>query len=68
MCGAALGVGGLGTVAGSALGIVGTIIGTMGGFALRMRLSNIFGRDLPATLMEDAVAITGALLIVALAG
>jgi uncharacterized membrane protein len=66
LCGAALGIVGLGAVAGSVLGIAGAVIGTIGGFALRIRLATAFGRDTPAALLEDVVAITGALLIVAL--
>jgi len=46
-------------------GIVGAIIGTYGGAAVRARLATSFGRDLPAALIEDAVAVVGALLIVA---
>ncbi|TCL75687.1 DUF4126 family protein [Rhizobium sp. BK251] len=44
-------------------GIVGAIVGTLGGSALRARLAASFGRDRPAALIEDAVAIIGALLI-----
>jgi len=63
LCGAAIGapVGtfGLGLVAGAA----GAIVGTFGGHAVRLRLAQAFGRDLPAALIEDVVAITAALLI-----
>lgn len=44
-------------------GIVGAIVGTLGGSALRARLAASFGQDRPAALIEDAVAIIGALLI-----
>jgi uncharacterized membrane protein len=46
-------------------GVIGAVIGTFGGAALRARLAAGFGRDRPAALIEDAVAILGAALIVA---
>ncbi|PZU09126.1 DUF4126 domain-containing protein [Sphingomonas sp.] len=46
-------------------GIVGAIIGTLGGAAARGALARRFGSDRPAALIEDAVAIVGAFLIVA---
>ena len=46
-------------------GVVGAVIGTLGGRAVRGRLAASFGRDLPAALIEDAVAIGGAFLIMA---
>jgi uncharacterized membrane protein len=49
---------------GVALGIVGAVIGTYGGAAARARLARAFGRDRPAALVEDIVAIVGAALIV----
>ena len=36
----------------------------LGGKAFRARLAKSFGRDAPAALIEDAVAIAGAVLIV----
>jgi uncharacterized membrane protein len=45
-------------------GIVGAVVGTLGGRACRARLANAFGSDRPAALIEDAVAIAGAFLIV----
>jgi uncharacterized membrane protein len=44
------------------LGIIGAVIGTLGGFEVRRRLATAFGRDLPAGLLEDAVAIVVGLL------
>ena len=60
----------MGTLGGSLLiglvaGAVGAVIGTYGGAAARASLGATFGRDLPAALIEDAVAIAGALVIVA---
>jgi uncharacterized membrane protein len=46
-------------------GVVGAVMGTLGGRAVRGRLAASFGRDLPAALIEDAVAIGGAFLIMA---
>jgi uncharacterized membrane protein len=46
-------------------GVAGAVIGTLGGAEVRRRLAARFGRDLPAALLEDAVAIVGALLVVA---
>src|SRR5580765_3158526 len=43
------------------------VMGTPGGAAVRATLARAFGRDLPAELIEDAVAIGGALAIVCLA-
>lgn len=44
------------------LGVVGAVIGTLGGFEARRRLAAVFGRDLPAGLLEDVVAIVVGLL------
>ncbi|RFB84723.1 DUF4126 domain-containing protein [Rhizobium leguminosarum bv. trifolii] len=45
-------------------GVIGAVIGTYGGAAARNRLAASFGRDVPAALIEDAVAVIGAVLIV----
>ncbi|WCK04728.1 DUF4126 family protein [Agrobacterium tumefaciens] len=50
-------------VVGLLAGVIGAVIGTFGGAAGRAHLANRFGRDLPAALIEDAVAIALALLI-----
>jgi len=39
------------------LGVVGAVIGTLGGYEARRALAASFGRDLPAGLLEDVVAI-----------
>lgn len=54
-------------VRGAALGAVGAVIGTLGGAEFRGRLAANFGKDAPAAFIEDAIAVGGALLIVALA-
>ena len=52
---------------GGLLGAIGAVIGTFGGAEIRGMLAKTFGRDLPAGLLEDVVAIAGAFLIVYLA-
>ncbi|MCJ8158420.1 DUF4126 family protein [Sphingomonas sp. LaA6.9] len=64
LSGAAIGASAGALVAGLILGIIGAVIGTYGGAAMRARLAATFGRDRPAALIEDAIAIGGALLIV----
>ena len=61
--GAAVGAAGGSLVTGAIAGAIGAVIGTFGGHASRARLAASFGRDRPAALIEDAVAIGGALLI-----
>ena len=39
------------------LGVTGALIGTYGGYSFRMRLAKAFGRDLPAALIESALAL-----------
>lgn len=65
LAGATIGAGFGLLAAGLIAGIVGAIAGTYGGAAARGRLAAVFGRDLPAALIEDAVAILGAYIIVA---
>lgn len=52
-------------VIGLIAGVIGAVAGTFGGASGRAYLANRFGRDLPAALIEDAVAIALALLTVA---
>jgi uncharacterized membrane protein len=63
--GAAIGVAAGSWIVGAVAGAVGAVIGTLGGSAARGRLAASFGRDRPAAFIEDAVAIGGALLVVA---
>lgn len=63
-CGAAIGLAGGSWLAGLVAGVIGAVVGTLGGHEVRRRLALAFGRDLPAALIEDAVAVLGALLIV----
>jgi uncharacterized membrane protein len=62
--GAALGLAAGSPWLGALAGMVGAAAGTLGGAAARAKLAAVFGRDLPAALIEDAVAIIGSLLIV----
>jgi len=64
LAGASLGATGGSLVIGLIAGGVAAVIGTYGGAAVRGRLGAMFGRDLPAALAEDAVAVLGGLLIV----
>ena len=62
--GAIIGTAGGALIAGLIAGVVGAAIGTYGGAEARARLAGAFGRDLPAALIEDAVAILLALWVV----
>lgn len=64
LAGAALGAAGGMLAVGLVVGVVGAVIGTYGGSAVRGTLATIFGRDLPAALIEDAVAVIGGFVIV----
>ncbi|MDB5850331.1 MAG: hypothetical protein JWP29_4083 [Rhodoferax sp.] len=64
LCGACFGAAGGSLVGGIAAGVVGAVIGTLGGAAARARLARAFGKDLPAALIEDVVAVVGAYLVV----
>jgi len=63
LSGAAIAAAGGSLVTGVAGGAIGAVIGTLGGRAVRGRLAAAFGKDRPAALIEDAVAIGGAFLI-----
>jgi uncharacterized membrane protein len=65
LSGAAIGASNQTVVMGLLAGGVGAIIGTLGGRAGRARLAAALKRDRPAALIEDAVAIGGAVLILA---
>lgn len=64
LCGAALTVQSGMVIGGVLAGAIGAVVGTLGGAELRARLAGAFGKDLPAALLEDAIAIGGAILIV----
>lgn len=63
LCGAAIGVASGWAWASAIAGIVGAAAGTYGGAYARRRLASRFESDHPGALLEDAVAIVGAFLI-----
>ncbi|WP_025735436.1 membrane protein [Mycobacterium genavense] len=69
LAGAALGAWPHWTFSALGAGIVGTVLGTLGGYQARKRLVALSGgRDLPIALLEDAVAVLGGFAIAALTG
>lgn len=64
LSGAVIGAGAGLTVGGLVAGAIGAVLGTYGGAEARARMAVAFGHDRPAALIEDAVAMLGALLIV----
>jgi uncharacterized membrane protein len=67
LAGAAMGTPAGMLVVGAVAGAIGAVVSTLGGAAARGKLAEAFGRDLPAALLEDAVAIGGAFLVVSAA-
>ena len=51
-------------LAGMACGVAGAVLGPSVGAAFRAGLAKAFGKDLPAALIEDLIAIGGAWLVV----
>lgn len=69
LAGAALGAWPHWTFTALGAGVIGAVLGTLGGYQARKRLvAARNGRDLPIALLEDAVAILGAIAIVAVTG
>ena len=65
LCGAALGAAAQSLIGGLIAGIIGAVVGTLGGYEFRSRLVKaIGGNDLPIAVIEDAIAIVGAVLLV----
>jgi len=64
LTGATIGASGGSLVGGLIAGIIGAVVGTLAGAAVRGKLAAAFGKDTPAALVEDAIAIVGAVLIV----
>jgi uncharacterized membrane protein len=65
LCGGAIGTAGQSMIGGLIAGAIGAVAGTFGGYEFRARLVKaIGGRDLPIALLEDAIAIIAAILIV----
>lgn len=63
LCGAAVGIPSGQLLGGLMAGVVGAVIGTLGGAAVRGRLAVSFGKDRPAALIEDAVAVLAGALV-----
>ena len=64
VCGAALTAGAGSMLIGAFVGIGGAVAGTLGGRAFRARMAAAFGRDRPAALLEDVIAIGAAFAVV----
>lgn len=64
LSGAAIGIAAGSWPIGLVLGVAGALIGTLGGAAARAKLATAFGRDLPAALTEDVVAIALSVAVV----
>jgi uncharacterized membrane protein len=64
LVGATVGAGSGSLILGLLAGAVGAVAGTLGGAAVRGRLAKAFGKDLPAALLEDAVAIVLSIVVV----
>jgi uncharacterized membrane protein len=64
LCGVALGASRDALIGGLLAGVLGAIAGTLGGYEFRSRLAKAAGKDLPIALLEDAIAIGGAFLVV----
>jgi uncharacterized membrane protein len=64
LCGAAIGAASQGLIGGLVAGLIGAVAGTLGGYEARTRLVKATGgKDMPIALLEDAVAIFGAVWI-----
>jgi uncharacterized membrane protein len=57
LCGFAIGLAGSGAILGLVAGIIGAVAGTFRGAKARGLLAKRCGRDQPAALLEDAVAV-----------
>ncbi len=69
LCGAALGSAREALIGGLVAGGLGAVAGTLGGYEFRARLVKaIGGYDLPIALLEDAVAVVAAILIIVWTG
>jgi uncharacterized membrane protein len=64
LCGAVFGDLIQATLYGVVAGIAGAIAGTFGGYEARVRLARLVGKDLPVALLEDVIAVGGALFLV----
>jgi uncharacterized membrane protein len=66
LCGGAIGLASQNMIGGLLAGVLGAVVGTLGGYELRVRLVKASGgKAIAIALLEDAIAIAGAYLIVA---
>lgn len=64
LCGGAFGAPSAMIAAGLICGILGAVVGTFGGYEFRTRLVRATGgKDLPIALLEDLIAVAGAILL-----
>lgn len=64
LTGSAIGLSQQHLIMGALSGIIGSIIGTLAGSKARAFAARLFGRDLPAALLEDAVAVVLAIIAI----
>jgi uncharacterized membrane protein len=64
LVGATVGAGSGSLIFGLLAGAIGAVAGTYGGAAVRGRLATAFGKDFPAALLEDVVAIVLSVVVV----
>src|SRR5271170_769541 len=64
LVGATVGAASGSLILGLVAGAIGAVAGTYGGAAMRGKLATVFGKDLPAALIEDVVAIVLAIVVV----
>ena len=64
LAGAAIGASSQLLILGLLAGAVGSVVGTLGGARARAATAKLFGKDLPAALLEDAVGLAIALFVV----
>lgn len=64
LVGATVGAASGSLILGLIAGAIGAVAGTYGGAAMRGKLATVFGKDLPAALIEDVVAIVLAIVVV----
>lgn len=68
LTGSAIGLSQQHLIIGALSGIVGSVVGTLGGAKARAFAAKVFGRDLPAALLEDVIAIALAVAVVVTLG
>ena len=68
LTGSAIGLSQQHLIIGALAGIAGSVVGTLGGAKARAFAAKVFGRDLPAALLEDVIAIALAVAVVVILG